>query len=412
MERVAWTVMTSAFVAFCILAVTIPFVGWRYLSTDELAQQVSVTLISGTVFVTRPGVPFQGVSDTMNNLEEGARIDSDPNSQGAINFLTSDNKTTLGNMQLYGNARVRLVSMRSPRFEWANPQPHAITVDLQKGRARVNLNLNVTRGILFRIRANGTLIELNRTGSYSIEVTDQTVDVIVREGAAKVTAKDETVPLDSGQRVVVRTGTPPERATTGERNLLLSGDFATPLTNDWITYKDRFDPNDADGKIEQLTEGNRNILSLYRAGFNWGRVGIQQKINREVRDYRYLRLHLALRVSKQNLRGCGQYGSECPLMAKIEYTDVAGNKREWVQGFFFFADPTNALPMRCITCAASTTSHIRVQQDVWYLYDSPDLINLFRTAGFNPSIINTISIYAEGHSFESLVSEVELLAAD
>jgi hypothetical protein len=68
--------------------------------------------------------------------------------------------------------------------------------------------------------------------------------------------------------------------------------------------------------------------------------------------------------------------------------------------------------MRCVTCASSATSHIRLQQDVWYLYDSPDLISIFKNAGFNPSLINSISIYSEGHSFESFISEVELLAGD
>ncbi|MEK7439776.1 MAG: hypothetical protein AABZ78_03185 [Chloroflexota bacterium] len=411
-ERTAWTIMTIAFIAFCVLVVAVPLGTWQFISTSSVTQEVAVTLISGTVFVTRPGLPLQGVADAINDVEESTRVDSDANSQASITFSSSDKKTTLGSIQVYGSTRVKLVEMRSPQFEMWNPSPHRMIVDVPRGRTRINLAGGVTRSITLIVRAGNSTIQMDRPGSYSIEVTDQSVDVAVREGSALATSGGHSVSLNSGQRTVMRAGTPPQNAASGERNLLINGDFPAPLSTDWTIYKDRFDPNDSDGKIERTTKDGRNVVSFYRAGFNWGRLGVQQKVNRDVRDYRALRLHFALRVVKQNVLSCGQYGSECPMMAKIEYTDPAGNRREWVQGFFYLPDTSNTYPMRCVTCVSSATSHIRVQQDVWYFYDSPDLITLFKGMGFTPAAINTISIYAEGHSFESLISEVELLAGD
>ena len=99
-------------------------------------------------------------------------------------------------------------------------------------------------------------------------------------------------------------------------------------------------------------------------------------------------------------------------MVKIEYTDKAGDKHEWIQGFYYLADPR--LPTTCVTCPAPQSPHKRVERNGWYLYDSPELTELFKntTTGAEPAIINAIAIEAQGHTFETFVSEVELLAGD
>ena len=52
--------------------------------------------------------------------------------------------------------------------------------------------------------------------------------------------------------------------------------------------------------------------------------------------------------------------------------------------------------------------HILVQQNTWYSFDSQDLIALLN----KPTLINAITIYAEGHTVESFISEIELQAGD
>jgi hypothetical protein len=277
----------------------------------------------------------------------------------------------------------------------------------------VSLAVDVKRQIVILLKTPHGEVLLERSGSYSIEVAAQKTEVAVRDGAATVSDGEKSVILAPGERTAVRPGSADSlKAETGERNLVVNGDFASPLSPaDWSPYKDRYDANDAEGQIEITVDAGRKAVHFIRPGSNWGRVGIQQKINRDVRDYQSLKLHLAVRLIRQNLSMCGSMGSECPLMVKIEYTDLAGNKNEWVQGFYYYNDSGSNLPPLCVACPSPKSNHIRVQRSVWYAYDI-DLLALFKGANRTPAVINTISIYAEGHSFESLVSEIELLAGD
>lgn len=411
-ERLAWTVLSIAFVVFCALTISIPLGTRWYITNADTAQSASVSLISGTILLTRsPASSPEAVIGTLAGLNEGAVIDSDPNSQAAINFAAPNSTAELGSLQVYGGSRVKLSLLRSPRFEWST-KPHRIYIEMLRGRARVSMAVNVDRPITITLRTPHAIVVLEQAGSYSIEVTDQLTEVVVRDGAATVIANSIAVTLVPNERTEIWAGQAPNGPLTGERNLVINGDFSHPLNPDWTSYKDRYDPNDVEGSIEKTIRNGRNVVLFSRPGKNWGRTGIRHRINRDVRDYQTLRLHMAVRLNYQSVQVCGSLGSECPLMVKLEFTDTAGNAHEWVQGFYYLPDAGTSLPMRCITCPPPSGPHIRVQQNVWYLYDSPDLIALFKGTGYTPAVISAISIYAEGHSFESMVSEIELQAGD
>jgi hypothetical protein len=96
-------------------------------------------------------------------------------------------------------------------------------------------------------------------------------------------------------------------------------------------------------------------------------------------------------------------------MIDLEYTDLVGNRKHWLQGFYYLGDTSNSVPSLCVTCSTEPKqNHIQVQQNVWYSYDSADLITLLD----KPTIINVITVYAEGHTVESFISEIELQAGD
>ena len=65
-----------------------------------------------------------------------------------------------------------------------------------------------------------------------------------------------------------------------------------------------------------------------------------------------------------------------------------------------------------MVCSPPTSEHQLTSRATWHAYDSPNLLELFKTGGRPPVSINTISLYASGHSFESYVAAVELLAED
>ena len=46
----------------------------------------------------------------------------------------------------------------------------------------------------------------------------------------------------------------------------------------------------------------------------------------------------------------------------------------------------------------------------WQNYTSDDLLQIFANGGTQPATIKSITIYGEGHSFESKFADVQLLA--
>ncbi|MBI3243304.1 MAG: hypothetical protein HYZ49_13520 [Chloroflexi bacterium] len=410
-ERTAWSILITSFVIFCLLVVSAPLTARWYLLTTETAQEASITLVSGTVLILSPGAARpEAVIETVPGLSPGTEIESDPGAQAVVQFFAPDETTALGAMQIYGGTRATLSQMLSPRFMWS-ALPHHMTVELQSGRARVNLEENAARPVMITLNTPHGAVLLDHPGSYSVEVTDKGTEVAVRQGSATVSAQGQSLTLAADERTLVIAGQPPQGVFTGENNLIVNGDFSESLSPAWSIYQDRT-PGDVLGEITRETGAERNVAHFLRPGLNWGRTGIRQVINRDVRDYKTLRLHLAVRLANQNVQSCGQYGSECPLMVKIEYTDKAGNSHEWIQGFYYLADPR--LPASCVTCPPPQSLHQRVERNGWYLYDSPELIVLFKntTTGAEPAIINAISLESQGHAFETFVSEVELLAGD
>ncbi len=411
-QRLAWIVLNAAFVSFCVLAILIPLgIRW-FILNNTAVQSASVALTSGTVLLTRPeGKLSEAVVETIENLPEGIRLETDPDSQATIEFKTPDDSMPLGTLQVYGNSDATLLSMRSPRFA-PSENAHRINMWLQRGRMRVSVAVGIDRPIVVILETPHATIQLERPGSYSVEVRDSDSQIAVRDGAATVTAQSRTLILAADERTFIRDGEEPAGVLPSERNLVQNGDFETSLSDGWTTFQNRQEVNESPGEIEVTVHDGRRAVHLNRRGSNWAEVGIRQTINRDVRDVASLKLHLAVWLAFQDLRNCGSLGSECPLIVRLEFTDTAGNAHEWLQGFYYLIATGNSTPVRCVTCSPPTGDHLQISNGVWFFIDTPELTELFATVGNPPATINAITIYASGHNFESFVSEVELLAQD
>lgn len=411
-HRVAWSVLITAFIVFCLVVVTVP-VGIRWLlinSTEE--QEASISLVAKTVYVTRPtvGVP-EVLSGSMDNLPEGTRLETESASRATVLFESPDTNQPLGALQIFGETEVQIVTHRTPRFDFSD-RPHQIQLELRRGRVRASAAVGVARPVVMILHTPQTEIALMRAGSYSVEVRSDVTEVSVRDGAAVVAAHGESVVLTTDRRTSVASGQPPTAAFSGERNLIQNGAFSDHLFNGWTTYQNLYSSSESHGTLETLVKAGRPTVRFSRRGLNWSEVGISQELNHDIRDYRSLRLHLAVWIAFQDLRNCGSLGSECPLMVRVEYQDSMGESYEWLQGFYYLGSDDGSIPTRCVTCPGIAGDHARITNGVWHLYDSPDLMSLLATSGTSPVMINSISIYASGHSFESYVAEVELLAEE
>jgi hypothetical protein len=148
-------------------------------------------------------------------------------------------------------------------------------------------------------------------------------------------------------------------------------------------------------------------------GSNWGQVGLVQELNQDVRDFTSLRLLLDVYLAYQDLKNCGSQGTECPVMAKIRYVDVNGGEREWLQGFYFDYDPNPVFGYTfCAPCSPRYSDHWRVQQNQWQTYESGNLLEILGAAEVPAALIKNISVYGSGHTFDSNVAQIQLLASD
>ena len=188
------------------------------------------------------------------------------------------------------------------------------------------------------------------------------------------------------------------------RNLIINGDFQAPLENGWSSYSEQTAPEQPPARVSIITDEGRKVVNFYRDGSNHAEVGIRQEINYDVRDFTALELHLAVRIIHQNILGfggCGYLSSECPIIVRVDYKDVWGTDRYWLHGFYT-GEPASDWPLEPWT--------EQIPLGNWQTYDSGNLMEELAEAP--PASIKQLTIYASGHSFNAMVTEVELLAQE
>ena len=424
-ERLAWAVLLTSF-ALCVgLAVGVPL-GVRHLvRTVSVAQKVSLEPQQGTLRMQRRG---QGqvialVGPTWD-VPAGTVVTTDSTAEGLLTLWTpGPEPRTLAWVKIYNDTELTLLSARSPRFG-VSPLPHRVVLKVHssatpnegseaaqalqaEGRVRISVAPAEERSTIVEVHTpyfSARLLE----GSYEVRVREGQSELSVIEGIAQVApAEGEPLTLGNSQRVVVR----PEaeglsvEVLPGERNLLENGDFRQPLEIGWTVYHKDVQRDPA-GTVERAEFAGRTMVKFHRNGVGHVEVGIRQPINYDVRDFTSLVLRLSVRVVEQSLPGCGQAGSECPIIVRIDYKDIYGTDRVWFHGFFS-ADPgekdylypwDQQIPFR-----------------TWHAFESGNLIDPENPiGGFEapPALIKEVTIYASGHSFEAWVTEVELLAQE
>ena len=186
------------------------------------------------------------------------------------------------------------------------------------------------------------------------------------------------------------------------RNLIINGDFQPPLEDGWTSYHEQ--KEEPPPTVSIIANEGREVANFYRDGSNWAEVGIQQEIDYDVRDFASLELHLAVRIVYENIAGyggCGTLSSECPIIVRIDYKDIYDSDRYWLHGFYI-GEPASDWMLDPWT--------EQMPQGSWQTYDSGNLME--ELADTPPALIKSLTIYASGHSFHAMVTEVELLAQE
>jgi hypothetical protein len=412
-ERTAWTVLIGAFLIFVTLVVS-AVVGTRWLLFNARVGQVVWNDPSGTVQVTRPGRAAPEVN--LQQIPIQSVIATEVDSQASLTFKSADNRYELATIQVFGDTQVKIEAADSPRFT-TGTEPHRIVLNVTNGRVRVYVGVQTDREVRIEVHSAPTaLAVVTEPGSnVSVEATVTSSMVTVREGHAEVSANDGAIVLEKDQRAAVGAEGQLSDPLPAEQNLIRNGDFIDPLDSGWaLDVRTPYVSGEEPGRVERQTIGGRWTLRFVRNGGNWGQAGVVQTLNRDVRAYDTVRLHLDLLLVNQDLRNCGAQGTECPIMVKITYVDVYGNSQEWLHGFFYHYDANTATfgPTVCGTCAPVQWPHEQWPHGKWQVYDSPNLLEIFAANGIPAATLRSVSIYGSGHSFAAYVADVQLLASE
>jgi len=341
-----------------------------------------------------------------DNIHEGARIVAADEATQATLALNSDLTTgdTLGSVQLYAGTDLTLQHLRRPVFD-SSSEPFRTELVLNRGQARIFTNQSDSRAIEVTLHTPHGVILL-ALGSYQVSVADDGTELTVRAGEATLShvAGDELT-TGAGQRAWLSANGDTGQAATPEINLVENGNFTPPVLDSWPSYQIA-EASTTPGKV-QFSEGEdgRQVAQFVRMGDEklHTEVGIRQEVKKAVNVYDDLRIQLDVKTLFQSLPGAGSLNSEFPLRAEISYRDIYGKDLTWGHGFYYREpEEGEAYP--------PVADGTRVRQGQWFTYVSPNLIELLTAQGTRPAYIDSIRIYASGHNYQSMASEVYLLA--
>ncbi len=398
-ERVAWTVLWFALVAFCITITSIPLGIRAYLLNATVEQETQLQRIEGTIQVRR-AQGSQPIAVTGSaTLLPGDEAILDATSLATLDLFERSHVT------LYGNTNVELARVQTPRFG-VSDQPNQITLNLTGGLMRVGRALPGERETEFQVHTPHTSIRLEE-GSYRIEVTNQATQITVVRGEAVLAPETSPVILGQGTRAGVGLTGLPSEPLPAARNLIENGDFQQPLSTGWITstivLTDAVKPPSA----EIAENGGRSAARLVRREPEEGNhteVAINQRLDQNVRDFDRLEVSLDVMLIYQSLAGGGQQSSEFPVIVRVDYKDLWGNDKFWTHGFYY----QNQIGYPIALDPYGRPSGEQIPQGVWYPYESGNLLDLL---GENkPAHITGLTVYASGWNYDSLVSEIQLIA--
>jgi hypothetical protein len=397
-ERVAWVVLTAAFMTFCILAVGIPLGIRSYLLKSTENQDTELRVIEGTLLVQKARQSELTAVTSTANLSPGDEVLTDSTSWATLDLFERSHLT------LYSNTNVKLGEIKSPRFE-VSDETNRVTLEVTGGLVRIGVALPVHRATTFEVVTPHTQLRLDE-GSYRIEVTNQGTQVTVVRGQATITTSAVRMILPQGMRTLVDLNGEAVNPMPAARNLIRNGNFQDPLATTWVTNTVVLASSVEPPQLEIVEEGSRRAVRLVRRDQQDGdhtEISIYQKLDQDVRDFVRLVVSLDVMLEFQSLSGGGQLSSEFPIIVRLDYKDRWGTDKFWTRGFYY----QNQAGYPIASDPWGLPSGIQIPRGIWYPFESSDLMALL---GDNrPAHLTGLTVYASGWNYDSLVSEIQLI---
>ncbi len=400
-ERLAWIVLLVSFAIFVALLIAVPISFRYFIEVSTVKQHAVLDPTQGTILLYPPrSLEPIAITELRDQVAEGSIVEAgDSPTQATVRLINENNSDrSLGSIQLFSGTRLRIDQMRSPMFDMSSA-PYRARLTVDKGQLRVFTNSGEQRPVSVSIVTPHGEVDL-QAGSYQIAVTERQTAITVSAGEA-ILYKGEHSPVivTSGLRAWMTTDALIDAPIAASENLLRNGNFTESMRDSWESYV--IAQNVTPGRVSIMEREGRRVAYFVRQGEDNvpTEVGIRQLIGKDVNVYDKLVLQLDVKLLFQSLSGAGYLSSEYPLRVEINYTDIYGKQLSWGHGFYY-RDPENE--------NWKIVNGEKIPPFNWYTYRSPNLMELLKET--RPARIDSIRIYASGWNYQSMVSEVFLVA--
>ncbi|PDW02256.1 hypothetical protein [Candidatus Viridilinea mediisalina] len=449
--NLAWVTLIFFFTLFLIL------LGWALFMLRQNYQTAMRPLPDGATVIIRersewvawrPGgrTIFQGADDGQFLATGDTLRAAHSAGYGQIASIRLFEESQL---DLWAGAELSLEALRTTRW-------HAglLEVTLRQKSGYVRYDLKPNQGFTqfrFTVLVGEAQIVLAPGGSYSIDLRYPEraimradhgnafeVDVAVRSGTALITGSaGEMSMLSERERLLIdpagRLGLP----VPARWNLIRDGGFrqyseieynnttlndpTAPQSQTWTVYSVPDLPPEQRGYF-RLTEvcrppllydcspdERRTAAWFYRMGGQTTSftTGIKQELGPhgegvDISEFRSLRFSVWVRVVYQSLEDTGDRGSECPVMIRLVAKRTSPSDPEEQRDFCGFVDKDQIPP----TVTEPGMEYYRLPEGEWALISfdlrAPEKLPDYR-------YLRRVQIFAQGHDYDSLVTEVSLI---
>jgi hypothetical protein len=374
------------------------------LTVEVQANRGTVGLLLGD---NETGALFAG--EPAQSLNTNGGILTNATDQALLLVSTPDGDQLIARVQIYGNTSVAVNRATAPRFS-SSSSDHNLDIVLNGGRLLLSVPRTEESPLVVGIEYPQGRSVIREPGQYSILTTNSETQLAVLQGEAEIITDQEQLTLSLDQRVIIPTDDLPVGPLDSERNLIRNGDFNNGF-NEWVVLSPNLElPGQPTVEIKIDDQEGEPTLNFRRLGIGHADSAIRQIVDQDVTDFDDLRLALSLRISEQSLGVCGEQGSECPLMVRLEYEDVTGVDQTWLQGIYAQGNIGPTTPDVCVACPPPLIEHYRVPFGQLGFYESDNLLEKLDQLGILPQRIKSITLIASGHTFDTDVVDVALLA--
>lgn len=430
--RRAWLCLASAFLSFLVICGGFGGAGYWYRGHATEKRTVRVEIVQGDRAFVRPAFQRNWSALPTRNATGGSAIelhegDALQTKNGTLLLLTFwDNST----VQVFEDSELQLTELRSTQYI---SRASSITMTQTRGISRVALAPGDYHRARFQVLAGDTTVLMKEGdggagGVFVVQVTpsDTSIDnppVTVRAsvrrgvGAVRVANYPDELRLEVNQQTLVLPGQPAGAPTAARRDFVANSQFS-PIGANGCDLKDQFapwtarcTPGQIDGSFGKLTTVRENLdgveipaleISRDMSSTDPANTGVKQVLDVGITDQSSISLTADIKVLEQNIPGGGQFGTEFPIIVRINYYDGFGgaNTRTW--GFYVTPPLNGVLPTN-----PSLVEARAVNPGEWVPLRF-ELLGLVP----QPVRLESIEVYASGQGYRARITNVAIMGAD